>query len=96
MLKLCARLLHQRELRQSGVEQGGLLGNFETAGESDPVSPAKQFQPTRHKDNDSQEIIMEEQTNPVPETETDRELTEQEIAEVAGGFNPQPDPPRRY
>ena len=37
MLKLCARLLHQRELRQSGVEQGGLLGNFETAGDASVV-----------------------------------------------------------
>ena len=26
--------------------------------------------------------------------EVDRELTEQEIAEVTGGFNPQPEPPR--
>lgn len=39
---------------------------------------------------------MDEKTKPVAETETDRELTEQEIEEVTGGFNPQPDPPRRY
>jgi hypothetical protein len=36
---------------------------------------------------------MEEKTKPVSETERDRELSEQEIAEVTGGFNPQPDPP---
>jgi hypothetical protein len=40
-----------------------------------------------------QEIIMDEKTKPVSETEKDRELTEKEIAEVTGGFNPQPDPP---
>jgi hypothetical protein len=39
---------------------------------------------------------MEEKTNPVPESETDKQLTEQEIAAVTGGFNPQPDPPGRY
>ena len=38
---------------------------------------------------------MDEKTKPVPETETDKELSEQEIEEVAGGFNPQPDPPGR-
>ena len=37
---------------------------------------------------------MDEETKPVPET--DKELTEQEIEEVTGGFNPQPDPPGRY
>jgi hypothetical protein len=39
---------------------------------------------------------MDEKTKSVSENETDRELTEQEIEEVTGGFNPQPDPPRRY
>jgi hypothetical protein len=33
--------------------------------------------------------------NTEAEPETDREMTEQEITEVAGGFNPQPDPPGR-
>jgi hypothetical protein len=36
---------------------------------------------------------INEATKAVSEKETDREATEQEIAEVAGGFNPQPDPP---
>ena len=31
----------------------------------------------------------------VPVNENDRELSEREIAEVTGGFNPQPDPPGR-
>jgi hypothetical protein len=39
---------------------------------------------------------MDEETKQVPEIETERELTEQEIEEVTGGFNPQPDPPGRY
>jgi hypothetical protein len=38
-----------------------------------------------------QEIVMDEKTKPVPET--DKELTEQEIEEVTGGFNPQPTHP---
>jgi hypothetical protein len=41
-------------------------------------------------------MSMDEKTKPVPETEGDRELTEQETEEVTGGFNPQPDPPGRY
>jgi hypothetical protein len=36
---------------------------------------------------------INEATKPVSENETDREVTDQEIAEVTGGFNPQPDPP---
>ena len=47
---------------------------------------------TNSPDN-GQETIMDEKTTPVPQTETDKELTEREIAEVTGGFNPQPDPP---
>jgi hypothetical protein len=38
---------------------------------------------------------MDEKTKPVPEIDEDRELTEHEIEEVTGGFNPQPDPPGR-
>jgi hypothetical protein len=37
---------------------------------------------------------MAETTKPVSHEETERELNEQEAAQVAGGFNPQPDPPR--
>jgi hypothetical protein len=40
--------------------------------------------------------MMEQTTKPLSENETEKEeLTQQEIDQVAGGFNPQPDPPGR-
>lgn len=39
---------------------------------------------------------MEETTKPLSETESEKEeLTQKEIEQVAGGFNPQPEPPGR-
>jgi hypothetical protein len=43
-----------------------------------------------------EEERMNETQKSVPETENDREITEQEATEVTGGFNPQPDPPGRH
>jgi hypothetical protein len=60
----------------------------------------KQVRAAAHSDdgqaNHGQEIIMDEKTKPVPATENAGELTEEEIAEVTGGFNPQPDPPGHH
>lgn len=39
---------------------------------------------------------MNETQKPLTENEDDREINEQESSEVAGGFNPQPDPPARH
>jgi hypothetical protein len=38
---------------------------------------------------------MNESTPPLAESEPDVELTTEEVDKVAGGFNPQPDPPGR-
>jgi hypothetical protein len=40
-----------------------------------------------------QEAEMDEQTKPLTETDAEKELTQAEMDKVAGGFNPQPDPP---
>jgi hypothetical protein len=39
---------------------------------------------------------MAETTKPPMQEEVERELNEQETEQVAGGFNPQPDPPGRH
>ena len=39
---------------------------------------------------------MDETQKPPIENNNDREINEQESSEVAGGFNPQPDPPARH
>ena len=45
MLVLRPRLLHQRKLRQRGVEQCGLLGDFQSAGYATVVAVIHQIQP---------------------------------------------------
>ena len=40
-------------------------------------------------------LPMNESTPPLAESEPDVELTTEEVDKVAGGFNPQPDPPGR-
>ena len=45
VLILRARLLHQRQLRQRGVEQRGLLRDFQSAGNATVVAVIHQIQP---------------------------------------------------
>jgi hypothetical protein len=49
-------------------------------------------EPIRITEQEAQD--MAETKKQVSQEETERELNEQEAAQVAGGFNPQPDPPR--
>jgi hypothetical protein len=43
-----------------------------------------------------QEAKMDEQTKPLTETDAEKELTQVEMDKVAGGFNPQPEPPGNH